>query len=261
MDAVTEDRSSPALPRVKNVPLDAPWQWLALGWRDLWRLPHISLAYGLAFALVSILLTAGLLYFQISALVLAFAAGFLLVGPLLAVGLYEASRRLESGLAVHVRDVVVVSTASPTQLAFVGVVLTLLFMVWLEVAFVLFALFFGAQGLPPLEAFVPTLLFTWYGLGLLVVGTLVGGIIAFVVFCASAVSIPLLMVRDLGFVTAVLVSFDAVRNNPRALLLWAWLIALLTACGIATGFIGLIVTFPLVGHATWHAYRALIEAD
>jgi len=244
---------------IRDIRLDDPWNWLSAGWQDVWRAPRISLSYGFAIAVASIVLTAGLFSLHMTSLVLVLAAGFMLIGPMLAVGLYETSRRLESGEPLSVRHVVFVSTRSPAQLAFLGVLLMLALLAWIRIATLLFALFFSGGHFPPLSEFVPTLLFTWHGLGLLIVGTAVGGIIAFFVYAASVISVPLLMVQDRDAISALLISLRTVVKNPGPMLLWAWLVALLTACGIATGFLGLIVVFPLLGHATWHAFRALVK--
>ena len=242
---------------VKRVGLDDPWQWLAKGWRDLWRAPGLSLGYGLVVALVSLALTAALFSLHLASLVLVLGAGFLLLGPLLAVGLYEKSRRLEAGEPLVARDIILVSTHSPVQLAFMGVALCLAFLAWVRIATLLFALFFGLQPFPPLDQFLPTLLFSWHGLTLLAVGTFTGGLLALGVFMISAISVPLLMAEKRDVLSAIIISIKAVLENFTAMVLWAWMIALLTVFGLVTGYLGLIVTFPLIGHATWHAYRAL----
>jgi uncharacterized membrane protein len=247
--------------KVRTLRPDAPWGWLAAGWRDLWAAPSIGLVYGLVFSLIGLVIFAGLFSLEMTALVIALAAGFMLVGPMLAVGLYEVSRRLETGEPVSLAAAAVVSTRSPVQLAFMGVILMGALLIWVRVATLLFALFFGTTGWPPLEDFVPTLLFSWQGLSLLVTGTVIGGTIAFAIFAVSAISIPMLMSREVDAITAVLTSVQAVVQNFVPMVLWAWLIALLTACGLVTGLLGLIVTFPLIGHATWHAYRALVETE
>ena len=112
-----------------------------------------------------------------------------------------------------------------------------------------------------IEEWVSVLLFTYEGLSFLIVGILAGAVLAVVVFAISAISVPLLMVRDIDAVTAIITSVRAVKENPGPMLLWAWLIALLIGFGLVTLFVGLIVTFPLVGHATWHAFRAVIADD
>jgi len=243
--------------RVNKVPLDAAWKWLAAGSRDMWRVPHVSLAYGAIFTLISLMLVVGLYLAGALSLVLPLAGGALLLGPMIAVGLYEASRRLEEGEPVTLSDIVSFSTGSLGQLAFMGVFLLIIYFVWLEIAFLLFMLFLGPQSLQ-LENIVPTLLFTPSGLGLLIVGSAAGAVLALLVFSITAVSIPLLMRREVDIVTATLTSIRAVALNPAPMLLWAVLIAGMMTFAFATLFLGLILVFPLIGHATWHAYRSLV---
>ncbi len=241
------------------VPFDAPWLWLAAGWRDLWRRPDISLVYGFVFAAISILLTLLLAVADMQALVLPLAGGFILVAPLAAVGLYEMSRRFENGRAVSWSDVLTAWQKAPGQLPFFGGILAFALFVWLQLALLLFMLFWGNNGIPPPSAFVPTLLFSPHGLALLVTGTIVGGCLAAVVFSISVISVPLLLTEQLDAVTAVRTSLTAIAQNPKPLALWAALIAAFMAVGIATLSVGLVIAFPLVGHATWHAYRGMVE--
>lgn len=252
--------SVPTEPRIRQVSLEQPWSWLAAGWRDLWQAPHISLAYGALFAAVSIALTVGLFVTGTEYLLPPLAAGFMLLGPMLAVGLYETSRRLQAGDPVTLRDALFVATRSPTQLAFIGILLALFMLAWMRIASLLFALFMGTLGFPPLSEILPRLFFTFEGLGLLAVGSAVGAVLAIVVFAISVVSVPMLMVRDVDAVTAMILSVRVARKNAAVLFLWAWLIVILTVVGLVTFFAGLILTFPLVGHASWHAYRDLIDA-
>lgn len=246
------------MPAIRQVPFDAPWAWLGAGWRDLTRVPALSLSYGLVFALAALAIAVALLQFGWLSLILPLAGGFLLIGPLLAVGLYEASRRIEAGEPVQAADIALVGVRSPGQLAFMGVMLLVLYFAWVEIALLQFMLFFGPGDLPPMESFVPAMLFTVQGVSLLVVGSLTGGVLALVVYAMTAVAIPLLMVRKIDVVTAALTSVQAVMRNPKPMLLWAVLIAAAMAIGLATLFVGLIVAFPLVGHATWHAFRDVV---
>lgn len=244
-----------------GVPFDAPWNWLGAGWRDLWTTPGISLSYGAAFAFAALLLLAGLLSLGWQSIVLVLAGGFILVGPMLGVGLYEISRRLEAGEAIDARDAIFVGVRSPGQLAIMGVLLMITYLAWLELALVLLVLFLRGSGLPPPEAFVPTLLFTPHGLGLLLTGTIIGGLLAASVYAVTAVSVPLLMSRDIDVATAISASVRAVLANPKPMLLWAALIAGMIGAGIATLFLGFIVAFPLIGHATWHAFRSVLHVE
>lgn len=245
--------------RVEQVAFDAPWNWLASGWRDLWAAPHVSLAYGALFASLSIALTLGLMVSGLASLILALGGGFLLVGPIAAVGLYETSRRLENAESLALSDILTAVARAPGQLGFFGAILAFAYFVWLQIAFLLFMLFLGSNPLPAASEFLPTLLFTPRGLGLLVTGAIVGGALAFLVFAISAISVPLLMTRRMDAVTAITTSLAAVVLNPKPMALWAGLIAGFMALGIATIFVGLIFVFPLIGHATWHAFRDLVR--
>jgi uncharacterized membrane protein len=243
---------------IRQVGLEHPWIWLSRGWADLWRAPGISLTYGVIFTAVSVLLSLGLFLADVEYLLPPLAAGFMLVGPMMAVGLYETSRRLEAGEPVSLGAALFVSTKSPAQLAFIGVLLALFLLAWMRIASLLFALFFGTRGFPPIDEIMHLMLFTWEGMGLLIVGTLVGALLAAAVFSLSAVAVPLLMAREMDAISAMLVSVRCVRENLAAMALWAWLIAIITAAGLLTFYLGLAITFPLVGHATWHAYRDLV---
>jgi len=255
--AATLTQSSTQAPAIRHVAFDAPWAWLAAGWRDLWSTPVISLTYGAIFAAA-----AGAFVFQLSSihalpLILPLAGGFLLVAPLLAVGLYEISRRRENSQQASFHDMVSAVRNSGGQLAFFGVLLLLLYFFWMQVASLLFMLFFGNADIPPVENFVPTLLFTPHGLGLLVVGTAVGAVFALATYGVSAISVPMLLDQKLDVITAVTASIRAVDLNRPAMILWAVLIAGLIVAGFAALFVGLAIAFPLIGYETWHAYREL----
>jgi uncharacterized membrane protein len=244
---------------IREVPFDAPWSWLASGWRDIWCVPRVSLAYGAIFAVAGILLSFGLTQVGLQSLVLVLAAGFILVGPMIAVGLYETSRRLEKSEPVSLASTLRTGFFGWGQLPYMGLLLTLIYLAWVEIALLLFMLFLGPGGAPPLEAFVAILLLTRPGLGLLIVGTAVGAALAATVFAVSAVAVPLLMVERVDVVTAALTSIKACRQNPKAMALWAALIAGAMLFGFATLFVGLVIAFPLIGHATWHAFGDLVE--
>jgi uncharacterized membrane protein len=137
----------------------------------MWRVPQVSLAYGAIFAFAGLLLAVGLTKLGLLSLIIVFAAGFILIGPMLAAGLYETSRRLETNEPVSLTSTLRAGFFRGSQLPYMGLFLTLIYLAWVEIALLLFMLFFGSQPMPPLEAFVPTLLLTSQGLGLLMVGT------------------------------------------------------------------------------------------
>lgn len=243
---------------IREVPFDAPWGWLAAGWSDMWRVPRVSLAYGAIFAVTGFLLAVGLTEVSLQSMIIVLAAGFILVGPTIAAGLYETSRRLEKSEPVSLASTLRAGFGRG-QLSYMGLFLMMIYLVWVEIVLLLFMLFLGPGAAPPLEALVPTLLLTSPGLGLLIVGTAVGGALAATVFAVSAVAVPLLMTERVDVVTAVLTSVRACRENPKAMALWAVLIAGAMLCGFVTLFFGLVIAFPLIGHATWHAFRDLVE--
>lgn len=254
----TADRASRItpdnLPKPRVVAMDAPWTWLSAGWRDLWQAPQIGLIYGAVAALLASLLAVSLALVDAFPLFLTMIGGFLLIGPLMAVGLYETSRRLAKPQPVTLKSVALAPMAARGQLAFIGTFLLLMFFVWMRVAVLIFMLFVGTNAIPPASEFLQMLLFTPHGLGLLVVGTAVGAVFAAIVFATTVVSIPLLLTKRIDALTAVVASVNAVRVNPLPLGLWAVLIVVIMAAGFTTLLLGLVVAFPLIGHATWHAY-------
>ena len=244
---------------IANIPTDAPWRWLAQGWQDLWATPALSLAYGASFVAVGALITVGLWAIGLSSVTPVLASGFVLVGPILAMGLYEISRRREANEAITSwREVILVKTASRLQLAYLGFFIAFVLLLWVRIAQILYAIFTNGDYVP-LHQFSSFVLGQPEGLALLAVGSVIGAVLALIIFAVSAISVPMLLERDVDIVTAVVASFQACLNNSAAMLLWAWLIAVLIGFGIATAFLGLIVVFPLVGHATWHAYRSLVS--
>lgn len=247
--------------RIRSVAQDAPWSWLSAGWGDLWRRPALSLGFGGAMSLAAGVLFLGLFWFGWQSLILVLAGGFMLVGPLLAVGLYEMSRRYENDEQVTVSSTLLAAANAKGQLLFLGLIFAFVFFAWIRIAFLLFMLFIGVGGFPPASEFMSTLLFTPHGLGLLVTGTAVGAALAALVFAISVISVPYLLIERADAIRAIALSFEAIRTNPRAMVLWAVLIAALIGFGIATFFVGLALIFPLIGHATWHAFRALVEFE
>jgi uncharacterized membrane protein len=242
---------------VRRAGVEEPWVWLTAGWRDLSSVPVVSLTYGAAFVVVSFLLTLGLWLFGLFYLVLPLAAGFMLVGPVVAVGLYEVSRRLEQGQTVTLADTLAAWRSHRGPIATMGLLLMLFLLAWIWLAFLIFMLFFGPAP-PSWEHLVTTLLFTTDGIPFLIVGIAAGGVLAAFVFAMTAVAIPALLDRDIGVLSAILTSFAAVLRNWRLMIGWGALIVVFTAAGLVTFYLGLAVTLPLIGHASWHAYRGLV---
>ncbi len=246
--------------RLRAPTMDDPWKWLAAGWQDLARNPALSLAYGAAFVAVGLLVTVGLWMMGLESVAPALAGGFTLVGPVFAIGLYEMSRKYEAGQQAQLRDILDIRLPAPAQMAFLAFALMFLFLVWLRLATLNYALF-SYGDYRPLSEFLSFALGSTQGLMMLVVGTAIGAALAMVAFSISVIAVPILMRHDVDVLTAIGLSVSLVSRNPGPMLLWAWLIAILCAMGLATLFVGLVIVFPLVGHATWHAYRSIVVVD
>lgn len=243
---------------IRTVDVDRSGAWLAAGWSDFLRTPIVSLVYGGAFTIVSFALTIGLIFIGLGSLVLPLAGGFVILAPILVVGLYDVARRLEDNQPVALTNVFSAFRESVGQLSAMGVVLLVLWFVWVEVAILMFAVIFG-QMPPPLERFVSELVLTQNGAILLIVGTLVGTGFALTIFAVTAVSVPMIYDRPVDVATAISVSIIAVRANWQTMFGWAAMIGLISVCGLASFFVGLAVALPVLAYATWHAYRDLIS--
>lgn len=264
MITVPDDSLPPAIsplphvsPYARGLPPTAALGWLGAGWRDLWNNPMASLVYGLVMLLVSWLVVAGLVglgrdYFLFPAL-----AGFAIVAPAFAAGLYEKSRRHTVGERIGLGAMLRVQAASGRQILFVGVLLCLLMLLWMRAAVLLYALFFGWQPFPGLDQ-VASLLFTSpLGWALLLVGSTAGGLFAAFAFAISVFSLPMLLAERTDALTAMGTSMAMVWNNLPVMLTWGAIVLALLILGLLPGLLGLVVVFPALGHATWHAYRAV----
>jgi len=236
------------------------FDWLAAGWRDFMTQPAPSVIYGLGVFVVSLIVVAGFLRFGLDYILFPAFAGFMVIGPLLAVGLYEKSRRLAAGEPVKLADMIFVRPAAGGQILFTGVLLCVLMLLWMRAAVILYALFFGLLPFPGLNHIAPMLLTTPTGWALLVVGTAVGALFAAFSFSISVLAIPMLLERRIDCLTAMGTSMRVVWNNLPALLTWGAIVTVLFLLSLASGLLGLIIAFPLLGHGTWHVYRDIRPA-
>lgn len=243
--------------RRRNLPAGAAFGWLAAGWRDLWRNPLPSLAYGLMVFIISILVVWGLFHLKLDYILLPALAGFMVVGPLIAIGLYQKSRDLEEGRPTSLKRMILVKPAAGAQVWFAGAMLCLLALLWTRAAVIIYALFFGLRPFPGFEDVLTMLTHTSQGWWMLATGAAVGGLFAAFGFAIGCLSIPRLMDDRTDALTAMGSSMAIVSANLPVMLTWAALVSVLTAFAVATGLVGLIVIFPLLGHAAWHSYRAM----
>lgn len=243
--------------RQRHLPPAAAFGWLKAGWRDLMAQPGLSLAYGLAVFLVSLLVLSGMFSFGWDHILFPALAGFMIVGPVVAVGLYEKSRALDAGEPVTLERMIRVRARSGAQVFFVGVLLCLLMLIWTRAAVIVYALFFGYRPFPGLDNIAAMLFTTGIGWAMLVTGTLIGGLFAAFSFAISAFSIPMLLNERSDALTAMSTSMALVWNNLPVMIAWGAIALVLFGISLLTGLVGLIVVFPLLGHATWHAYKAI----
>lgn len=243
--------------RRRNLPASAAFGWLAAGWRDLWRNPLPSLAYGLLILAVSVGIVWGLLHLEYDYILFPALAGFMVLGPLVAIGLYSKSRDIEEGRPASLARMLFVKAESGGQVWFTGAILCLLMLGWMRAAVIIYALFFGLRAFPGLGDIVSILVSTPEGWGMLVVGTVVGGLFAAFSFAISTFAIPMLLAEPTDAFTAMGTSISLVWNNLPVMITWGAIVLVLFALSLATGLLGLIIIFPLLGHATWHSYRAI----
>jgi len=249
------------IPEVRVVPPDQAWSWLTRGWQDYEKTWRYGILFGIFYALAGISIVLIIAYFQSYHLLFPLTAGFLLIGPVTAVGLYEISRRLETGEEVR-QDAVfgAFGRHGGRQIALMGVALTILMILWMKIAMLLFALFFGLQEFTP-DELVTTMLASPNTIPFLVIGNLFGAVLAAAAFSISAVSIPFLLHKDADVMTAMITSIKACNRNPVTMFFWATIIVGMMAISVVTAFAALAVILPVIGHASWHAYRDMVELE
>ncbi|MCB1907399.1 MAG: DUF2189 domain-containing protein [Rhodocyclaceae bacterium] len=244
------------LPRIALVEHSRPLAWLKAGWRDMARSPLASLSYGALFAALGYLIMA----YAIDKPYLGTAAvsGFMLIGPIAAAGLYEISRRHESGEPTGFFESLGGLRGHRDGLFMFGIMLAFMLIVWERLSAMLFALFYRGD-IADVGGFFNHILFSGEYVHFLIAYMVIGGTLAALVFALTAIAVPMVMDRDTDAITAMMTSLRAIGANLGAMALWAVIIVALMAISFATMMIGLVVLLPLLGHATWHAYRDQVE--
>lgn len=243
-------------PTVRRIGFGAPINWLLLGWADLWRQPGASLFYGVAIAVTGAVIlgvTADLPYLFAAAV-----TGFLLVAPMLGAGLYELTRCYLANEPVSVFDSMQAWKRNLSGLVSFGLLSMLAGTVWQLASAVIVAVFYTGPTLGPLAMIIEVLVNPrHYLMFSIYMGA--GGVLAAVMFALSVVSVPMLVDRRCDLLCALVTSLNAVAENPLPLALWALIIMLLTGLGFATALVGLVLVLPWLGHASFHAYKDLVE--
>lgn len=242
------------LASISRVSIGAPFTWLSKGLSDLYAAPAPSLFYGLAFALMGWAIV--FFYGHAYSLTVALIGGFMLLGPGLAMGLYGLSRQREAGEVPRLQPSLTIWRSNLSNLGIFALVTGVVFLVWARASMVVFAVFYSS-GLPTADDFLRELL-SFENVEFVIAYLVIGSGFAALIFSISVVAVPLMLDRNKDAVSAMLLSLATVAKNPLPMLLWAALIVALAGIGFASAFVGLIVTIPILGHATWHAYRALV---
>lgn len=257
-DTTASDANDPSifsLPLAQLKPSD-PIQWLRLGWADFQRCPRIGLFYGLCFFIMGHALLA--VFQKAPEYVLALSAGFLLMGPFLCLGLYDASKAMQTNdHRPSLRASLNAWRPTKGTMAIFAGVLLILEMLWGRAALVVFAVSFNTM---PEKANLLAMLIDPENIGFLITYVAVGGIFAGLIFVTSVISIPMIMDRQVDAISAGLTSIRACLQNPGVMLLWGALITGIILLSLLPFFLGLLITGPVIGHATWHAYRHIVPA-
>jgi len=242
--------SLPFVAPCRVLSVSAPLRWLRRGWRDVLAAPYQSLFYGLLLTLLSAVIAMLTWRLGMLALYLGLASGFVFIGPFLAMGLYSISYQLEMARTPTLSFSLSEGRQHVRESLVLGLALLVVLLVW-------------ARAATLTNVFRPTsTIVSWRDLlPYLGIGTAVGAVFSAIVFAATAFSLPMLLDRRTDAITAVVTSINATLRNKRAMLLWGLSIVALVLIGFATFLIGFIVLLPLIGHATWHAYRDTIDAS
>lgn len=256
---MTTPSSPPKAPVPRPMTFSDVASSLSLGVQDFLANPVIDLFFASFFVLTGmamawITLATGTTFWLVLAVL-----GFPLVGTLASIGFYETSRLRAQGKAIRFGEVArLVWSEKNGQLPWLATIIVVLFLFWFFLGHMIFALFLGLTPMTNVSTSLDVFL-TSDGLTMLAFGTAVGGVFAVLIFSASVLGIPMLLDRDVDFITAMLKSMTAVRDNPVLYLIWGAIIALITLTAMIPFFLGLFIAMPVLGHATWHLYKRVTE--
>jgi uncharacterized membrane protein len=249
-------------PVIRTIGLSDLHRALQLGWEDFKAVPSHAIILCVIYPVLGLVLARAVHGYSVLPLLFPLAAGFALLGPFAALGLYEMSRRRETGAPASAWDAIeVIRSPSFGAILGLGVLLLALFVTWVATAQALYIAAFGYEGATGITEFATRVLTTSQGWWLIVVGCGVGFVFALVALCISVVSFPLMLDRQASAGEAMVTSLRAVARNPVPMAIWGLIVAVLLVAGSLPAFLGLAIVIPLLGHATWHLYRETIEPD
>jgi uncharacterized membrane protein len=250
--------SGKADPVVRRIAAADIAEALSEGLRDFQAMPLYGLAFGAFYAAGGIAIVLCLTAFGLVYLAYPLAAGFAMIGPFVATGLYEVSRRREAGQPVSVAAIWA-TVRTRGEIGWMAFVTLFVFVIWMYQVRLLIALLLGLNAsFSSLREFITVVLTTNEGLLFLAIGNAVGAALSLILFSLTVVSFPLLLDRDVDFVTAMITYVRAVVTSPLPMIGWAAIIVILLAVSAMPYFLGLVVTLPVLGHTTWHLYRRII---
>lgn len=254
-------RQDPALPRVRTITTADLSDALRRGWEDFKAKPSHLVFLALIYPIAGVLLGQLTVSYNILPLLFPLVAGFALLGPFAAIGLYEISRRREKGIdSSWGHALAVLSSPSIAQIALLGGLLAGLFVAWMVSAWLIYASLLGLPATATASEFARAVLTTFDGWVMMIVGNAVGLLFAIVAFAISVVSFPLIIDRRVDAATAIRTSIAAVKANPRVMTVWGLMLVGLLVLGSLPLLVGLVVVMPVLGHASWHLYRKVVEA-
>lgn len=252
--------NAPAIPEVRPLGLADIRACLLMGMTDFARAPRYGLFFGGIFAAIGMIIVLALTRWDMSWMIYPFAIGFPLIGPFAAAGLYEVSRRLETGMPLSWNVVLsAVWAQRRRELSWMAFTMLFFFWMWMYQVRLLIALFLGRMSFATLDKFVTVVLTTPQGWLFLAVGHVVGAALALILFSITVISMPLLMDREYDFITAMITSVKTVIASPVAMLGWGLVVTLAVIAACVPFFLGLLVVLPVLGHATWHLYRRAVR--
>ncbi len=244
---------------VRRLQIDQPFIWVIGGWRDFFAPPAASLAYGAIFVVIGVGLTQALIRAHMIYMLLPLISGFMLLGPVLAVGLHAMGREQENNLRPSLANALLAWRSNPGPILNAALAFLLLFLVWLRLSQLLFALTVPYAAGLDVHDLGRALLYTASGQTFVVLFVLLGAVMAVIAFACGAFTLQIMLDRDVGLAEAVSISVTAVWMNVEAMAYWAAILVVLVAAGFMLAYVGLAVTLPIAGRASWRAYRAAIR--
>jgi len=258
---MTETAEVHAVPQLRSLSTDDVVASLKAGFADFLRAPAFGVFFGGLFSAIGIVIWLQFLVWESSYWVLPIAAGFPLVGPFLAVGLYEVSRELTRGVPLDWVKVIRVPVAEGRrQIPWMAFVALFFYLVWVYMAHLIFALSFGLKPLTNVMS-SHALFLTREGITMLIIGSAVGGALALLLFAVSVISIPMMLDREVDVVTAMVLSFRSVLENKGPMLFWGLIVAVMSLIAMVPLFLGMLIVFPILGHASWHLYTRAVASE